>query len=54
MLTILFPENEWFFHITNASVGFLPYLDIFLKTISNTSLIPKSLDLFPVFPVHQI
>lgn len=45
MLTILIPQNEWFFHITDALIGFLPYMDIFLKAISTTSLVPKSLDL---------
>lgn len=54
MLTIPFPKKEWCFHLTNVLVGFLPYMDIFLKEIFTTSLVPKSLDLFPVFPVHQI
>lgn len=50
-----FSSQEWMvFNIINALVGFLPYMDIFLKTISTISLVPKNLGLFPVFPVHQI
>lgn len=54
IFTILFPKNTWLFHILDALVGFLPYKDTFSKFISTTMLVPKTLDLFPLFPVYQI
>lgn len=47
-------SRKWILHITSALFSFLPYTYTFLKTISTTSLVPKSLDLFPLFSVYLI
>lgn len=51
MLIILFPKNEFFLSHYQCLAWFSALYGHILKNQS-TSLVPKELNLFPLFPVH--